>query len=46
MVEFIEPKFAFLTAFTSQGLRIHLKKLNIENCLDKPVNKEQLEKIV
>jgi hypothetical protein len=42
----VEPKFAFLTAFTSQGLKLHLKKMQIEHCLEKPVNKELLTKLV
>ena len=43
---FIDPKFAFLTAFSSAALRLYLTKIKVEHCLEKPVNKEQLAELV
>lgn len=43
---FIEPAFVFLTAFSSQALRMHLKKMQIKYCLEKPVGKDQLLAVI
>lgn len=43
---FIEPEFAFLTGFFSIQLRAYCKKIKIEHCFEKPVNKELLVQLV
>ena len=43
---FIEPNFVFLTAFSSQTLRMHLKKMQIKHCLEKPVSRELLLAVI
>ena len=44
--ELKEPEFVFVTAFKSQHFASYLEKLNISQCFEKPMMKEQLKSII
>lgn len=45
-IKVVEPVFIFLTAFSTQTFKSHLKSLEVEHCYEKPLQLDQLERII